>query len=393
MSSNVETKVKRVLSRLVTFRLRKRIVPVRQLAATDCGPAALAMVLGYFGKRIALAEIRKILNPGRDGADALAIMRAARHYGLRGRGVRLEVRDLYQLPKASILYWRFRHFVVFERVHRKRVDIVDPAVGRRSVPLSDFGRYFTGVAMAFEPSDGFERSTSKKSLRLSLWLSQIFQCRGLITRIITSSLLAQVTGALVPLLTGLVIDRVVPHSDTRLLFDLFLGYCLFQTFSVLATFVRAHLFVYFRTEVDTRFTLRFLDHLIDLPYSFFQQHTAGDLMIRLGSNNVIRDMLTSAALSAVLDGAMASLYCIILFFVSIKLTAFIIVLASMRFVLLAIMRWRQKILLNESIENQAEMQTAQVEMLGGMETLKAMGLEDLTLPSECVSLNRPCFED
>jgi len=375
VNSQTQTKVRQnTLSQLLTLLVRKRVKLVRQLAATDCGPAALTMVLGYFGKHIGLADVRKTLNAGRDGVDAAAIINAARIYGLRGRGVRLEVEDLNQLPTGAILYWRFRHFVVFERVHKKYVDIVDPGVGRRSVPLSEFRHCFTGVAMIFEPTYAFERSKDKKK-RLSRWISLILECRGLLTRIVTSSILAQITGALVPLLTGLVIDRVVPHSDTPLLFELFLGYCLFQVFSVLATFVRAHLFIYLKTQLDTSFTLRFLDHLIDLPYAFFQQHTAGDLMIRLGSNEVIRDLLTSTVLSTLLDGATACLYCVLLLFLSVKLMMIVIVLAFARILLLAIMRWRQKILLNETIENQSTVQTYQVEMLAGMETLKAMGLE------------------
>ena len=39
------------------------------------------------------------------------------------------------------------------------------------------------------------------------------------------------------------------------------------------------------------------------------------------------------------------------------------------------MRWRQRQFLSQTIENQARSQTYQVEMLSGMETLKAMGLE------------------
>ncbi|MGF7179134.1 peptidase domain-containing ABC transporter [Tunturiibacter psychrotolerans] len=354
--------------------MAERVPLVRQLTVTDCGPAALAMVLGFFGRRMPLADLRKILHAGRDGVDAAAIVQAARIYGLRGRGVRLEVEDLDQLPMGAILYWRFRHFVVFERLHKKHVHIVDPAVGYRTVPISEFRQCFTGVALVLEPSESFERGGNKKK-RISRWVFQILECRGLLTRIVTSSILAQTAGVMVPLLTGLVIDRVVPHSDMPLLFELFLGYCLFQIFSVLATFVRAHLFIYLKTQLETTFTLRFLDHLIDLPYSFFQEHSTGDLMVRLGSNDVIRDLLTSAALSTVLDGAMASLYCMLLFLVSVKLALFALILASTRFVLLTVMRWRQKILLSENLENQSNVQTYQVEMLAGMETLKAMGLE------------------
>jgi ATP-binding cassette, subfamily B, bacterial len=364
----------RSLSRLLTLGKRKRINFVRQLSASDCGLAALAMILDYFGKRVELSEIRQTLNAGRDGITATDIIATGRRYGLRGRGVRLDMEDLNQLPRPAILYWRFRHFVVLDKIGKKSVTILDPSTGRRSVPMKEFRQSFTGVALIFEKTESFTKGDSRKK-RISGWLFQILQCRSLLVRIITSSLLAQIAGALVPLLTGIVIDRVVPHSDRPLLVELLLGYCLFQVFSILAIFVRSHLFIYLKTHLETSFTLRFLDHLVDLPYSFFQEHSTGDLMVRLGSNDVIRDLLTSATLSTLLDGAMAILYCILLLLASPKLAAIAILLAVIRLFLLLFMRWRQRAFLGETIQNQSDIQTYQVEMLAGMETLKSMGLE------------------
>ena len=53
-------------------------------------------------------------------------------------------------------------------------------------------------------------------------------------------------------------------------------------------------------------TLGFLDHLLRLPFSFFQMRQTGDLMMRLNSNTVIRESLTSAAMSALLDGLLVT---------------------------------------------------------------------------------------
>jgi ABC-type bacteriocin/lantibiotic exporter with double-glycine peptidase domain len=98
-------------------------------------------------------------------------------------------------------------------------------------------------------------------------------------------------------------------------------------------------------------------------------------MVRLGSNNSVREILTSTALSAFMDGTMASFYLILLLLASPPLTLMVTVLAGARFGLLAIVRWRQRQFLAESLENSAQSSTAQVEMLTSMETLKAMGLE------------------
>lgn len=356
-------------------RPRRRVPIVRQMAVTDCGPAALAMVLGFHGKTVALDEIRNAIGIGRGGTSAATLLRVARRYGMQGRGVRLDIDDLAELPPASILFWEFRHFVVFERASVNELAIVDPASGRRAVPVEKFRKAFTGVALIFEPTEAFER-TAQEPKRLTGLYKQVLEARGLLGRIFTTSILTQLLSLSMPLFTGLIIDRVVPRQNYSLLLVLAVGYCIFQLSNVIAGFVRSHLLIHLRTQLEVRFTLRFLHHLIDLPYSYFQQHTSGDLMMRLGSNNNVRDILTTTTLSAFLDGSMASLYLVLLLVTSVPLTVMVILLATARLALLVQFRARQRQLLADSLENQAKSQTSQVEMLSGMETLKAMGLED-----------------
>jgi len=359
---------------LLNARVKRRLPIVRQLAATDCGAAALATVLRYHGKEVTLDAIRSALNIGRGGVSAAALLRVGTSYGLRGRGVSVDTEAINALPTAAILFWEFRHFVVLERVGKHDVQIVDPSSGRRSVPLKRFQRSFTGVALLFEPSAAFERGGSKKA-RVAGLVRQVAAHRDLLGRIIAVSVFAQLLSLVMPLFTGILIDRVVPRKDYSMLAVLAAGYAVFQCFNVVTGFVRSHLFIHLRTEMESSFTLRFLDHLVSLPYSYFQQHTSGDLMVRLGSNNSIRDILTSSALSAFLDGTMASVYLVLLLLASPVLTGMVVLFAAMRFALLAVIRWRQRLFLAESLENQARSQTYLVEMLAGMETLKAMGIE------------------
>ena len=130
-----------------------------------------------------------------------------------------------------------------------------------------------------------------------------------------------------------------------------------------------------RTQLERRFTLRFLNHLVELPFSFFQQRSLGDLMVRLSSNDTIRNMLTSAVLSTFMDGTMASVYLLLLILANAPMTLVVMLMAAARPVLVAIFRWRQRPLLDDGMDNQARSQTVQAEFLSGIETLKAMGLE------------------
>ncbi len=113
--------------------MTRRIPLVRQMEEADCGAACLAMALRQLGRRVPLDELRDATGTGRDGVTAVAILRAARSYGLIAQGVQADVAGLRQLPRGVILHWEFSHFVVLDRVRRRGIWIVDPAHGRRFV--------------------------------------------------------------------------------------------------------------------------------------------------------------------------------------------------------------------------------------------------------------------
>jgi ABC-type bacteriocin/lantibiotic exporter with double-glycine peptidase domain len=353
---------------------RRRIPFVQQFDANDCGAACLAMVLAYHGKAVRLDDVRKIIGIGRDGVTALALLEAARWYGMRGRGVSLEVDDLDYLPAGAILHWEFGHFMVFERLGSGCVDLVDPALGRQRVTLEQFRRSFTGVALLLEPGDSF---VQEKGERHPMWhyLKQLLLQSGLLPRILFISVLVQLFALGLPALTGALTDRVVPRGDYHLLLVLSVAMASLIIFQFLAAMVRSYLLLHLRTELDARMTLGFVEHLVELPYAFFQRRTAGDLMNRLNSNSTIREMLTSSALSGVLDGTLVVLYLLMLFIVSGPLGVLVLSLGLLQVGVFLWSRRRQAELMASNLQAEARSEAYQVEFLTGMETLKAMGGE------------------
>src|SRR4051794_37721158 len=95
-----------------------RTPTVLQMEDQDCGPACLAIVLGYHGRRVPLHALRTQCGAGRDGATAAALARVAREHGLDARGRRTPTLDGVELP--AIAFWQGRHFVVVERLSASR---------------------------------------------------------------------------------------------------------------------------------------------------------------------------------------------------------------------------------------------------------------------------------
>jgi ATP-binding cassette subfamily B protein len=131
-------------------RRRLRTIPyVRQKSWNECGLACLQMVLEFHGKPASREELVGQLNLATAGITALDLLATARRCGLRGRGIRIPLRCLSRLPRGAILHWKPMHYVVFDRKLGRSVRIVDPEVGRRSIPIDLFERNFSGVALSF----------------------------------------------------------------------------------------------------------------------------------------------------------------------------------------------------------------------------------------------------
>ena len=353
-----------------------RAVPyVAQLEVADCAAACVAMALAYHGRRVPLGDLRAASGTGREGTDAGGILAAARRYGLEARAVKADLDDLALLPRGSVLHWDFDHFIVLQKVTSKGVAVVDPAVGRRFIPAAEFGASYTGVAILTEPGPGFVRG-GKAHTSSWRYLRPIAAQNVLVRRVLVLSVLVQLLALAIPLFTAAVVGRIVPDGDRHLLAVLAAAMAAVAGYYFGVSLIRSQVLVYLRTHLDRQLTTGFVRHLTDLPYAFFLSRSAGDLMARLQSNATVREILTAGSLSAILDGAMATLYLVLLLVISPLLGVLAFGLGVVQVTVIVLARRKNQRLASESLEAQARSESYAYQMLAGIEDLKAAGAED-----------------
>src|SRR5262249_44115947 len=151
--------------------------------------------------------------------------------------------SLDQLPQGSILHWNFVHYVVFDRFVNDELHIVDPAIGPRRVHLAEAETALTGVAIVFEPGEAFTKSKKAENVVVRYLRSAL---RGSEDwgRIAMMSLTIEGLTVMLPLITGRLIDRVIPRDDLHLLMVLVAAFGLAAVFFLIASLVRGHLLLH-----------------------------------------------------------------------------------------------------------------------------------------------------
>ena len=353
-----------------------RAIPfVRQREWTDGSGAALAMVLGYHGKHVALDRVRSAFAVRHGNVTTRTVLDAAGQFGLSGRAVTATLDQLVDLPRATILQWDLAHYVVLDRVIGDKVRIVDPATGQRDVPWDEASRCFAGAAIELRPRTDFVRQQRTRKQAAWSYHRELFAERSLFVRIVVVSLIMRLFALVLPLVMGLVIDWVVPRGDLSMLWVVVGSVLGVVGVQAVCTLMRAHLLLTLRAKIDGKITLGFLDHMAALPIGFFQRRSSGDLMMRVSSHAAIRELITSQSLAVTIDGVFVAVYAIAILAVSMQLGVLALGFAAIEIAIWFAARPRCARALAVDIERQARAQGCLVELVAGVETLKCAGAE------------------
>lgn len=367
------------IDRFNAFGKRRHVPIIKQNTQTDCGAACLAMILNYHGHRIRLNELKKGAITGRDGLNAKTIAEVARSYGLRVKAYAATTENLQWISLPAIIHWRLNHFVILEHWSEKGATIIDPSLGRYKPSQEEFDQSFTGVTLVMEPSAQFQKRDDAPSSVWGHYLSQLVRLPGLrpaLLQVLGVSLLLQSLGLIFPLATKLTIDHILPNQLNGFLSILGIGIGLLFMTQFTTLYLRSTLLIYLQGRLDSQMMLGFFDHLLKLPFRFFQERATGDLLHRLGSNGALREIITAQSLSTLLDGTFVLVYLTILWSMDLLfgLVATLIGLAQVG--ILWISKTRVDAINHQHLQCQGQSQSYFVEALSGIETVKASGMED-----------------
>lgn len=278
---------------------------VVQSEAAECGLACLAMVASHHGNRIGLRELRRRHSLSLKGATLSQVMDIATQMGFMCRPLRLDLEHLSELQLPCILHWDLNHFVVLTRVRKRDVTVLDPAFGKRVLPLAEFSQHFTGIALELSPSAEMRPTKRPPAIAISQLTGKVSGLWRALGLVLVLSLALQVFVLLAPFFMQWIVDHVLIAADRDLLTVLGLGFGLALLLQVSIGVVRGWAVIHLSNRLGLQWTGNVFSHLIRLPLDFYEKRHLGDITSRMGSVQAIQRTLTTSFVEALIDGLMA----------------------------------------------------------------------------------------
>lgn len=358
----------------------RRTTPlILQAENAECGLACIAMVAGYHGLNVDLAQLRSMRAFGQQGANLKQLIDFAHSLNLNSRALKLEPDDMQALQLPCILHWNMQHFVVLTRVTRKGIHIHDPALGKQRLTWQQVNDAFTGIALELEPGTDFTPTDLRQPLKLGQLWQRIIGIKRSLLVIFILSLLLQCFALASPYYMQLVIDSVIVNNDATLLNVLFLGFLLLIIVEGITNLTRQIAGIAMSSHLAQQLSVNVFTHLIRLPFSYFSQRHIGDMVARFGSLQDVRRFISQGIVAIILDSLIMLCTLVLMALYSVKLVGvvlgFTVVFMILRLLLLAPVQRLQQ----EKIACAAKENTHFIETIRGIQSIRMLRLESFRL--------------
>lgn len=341
----------------------------------DTGLSCLVTMAKILGQPADIQQVQREAGNTGQPFGVLEILRSAKRLGLKARIIKSRWDRLSGTPLPAMAQAKNGRWFILARISQDKALIHDPLEQKPlSIAREQLQELWTGrLILLTRRAKEFGQS---RSFDISWFIPAILKYRRILGEVVMASFCLQLFALVTPLFFQVVIDKVLVHRGLTTLDVLVMGLVVVSTFEAILGALRTYIFSHTTNRVDVELGSRLFRHLLCLPLAYFQVRRVGDTVARVREMETIRNFLTGSALTLVIDLFFTVVFLGVMYFYSPTLTA--IILATIPFyvalsiLVTPILRHR----LDEKFARGAENQAFLVESVTGVETVKAMAVEN-----------------
>lgn len=358
-----------------------KYIYVKQHDASDCAAACLASISMYYGRETTITKLRDILGTDIKGTNVNGVVTGASNLGFEAKAVRLSLDSLMTeeitlpLIAHTITDYGLSHFVVIYKIKKDKLYINDPSNKNKVITKDEFSKAYDGVVILLKPNDEFVAGKVKEKGMFKRFIKLLSPHKKYFIWAIIGSLILTILGIVSNYFNKILIDDILPYNLKNQLTVFALGFLAVSVVNIMLGAVRTHILLRLSIKIDIPLTLGYYNHIFSLPMSFFGSRKTGDILTRFSDAQTIKNVFTGIALSILIDLVMILVVGVVLFLMSPKLFAIVIISTIINVVLVYIFKKPYKEINLTQMEQGAKLNSSVIESLRGIETVKSNSIE------------------
>lgn len=368
---------------------------IQQHDEKDCGAACLSMISEFYGLKLPIARFRDLIKVDNQGANIYGLVTGAEKIGLNADALEGVPAELFEgISNGEISFpfiarivneQMFEHFVVVYEIKKDTIVIGDPGKSKIiEVPVTRFAEQWQGQIITFSKKADFEKKNGRKNGFRKFFRLLISQKKLLLFIFILSVIISAINvfGAVIfqYILSDSTEVKTVESRELQHVLSNIRTICiviiLMYILRAILQILRGYLLAITAKRVDVSLTLTYYNHLVDLPPSFHEVWKTGEFMSRFYDTSKIRDAISTAALTIMLDTIMALACGALLCYISKTLFFVTVVVMALYALIMFVFRKSLKLVNHEYMEKEAQVTSYLKETIDGIETVKANQYEN-----------------
>jgi len=305
------------------------------------------------------------------GTDDLLRL-AKQQEGVRAKAVTVAFDRLDRQPLPALGHGP-RGWFVIGRVVDGQILIQRPDHAPERLDFDAFDAIWSGTLILITTREGVAGAAGR--FDIAWFIPQVVRYRKLIGEVLLITLGINLLGLAAPLFFQNVIDKVLVHNTLATLQVLSVGFVAVSLWEVAFGWLRTRLYSETSQKLDVELGAKLFRHLLGLPLAYFEARRVGDTVTRVRQLESIREFLTNASLSVLIDPAFTIVFLIAMWIYSPTLF-WVVALTIPAYALVSVLVTKPlRRRLNEKYERGAANNALLVESVSGMQTVKAAAVE------------------
>lgn len=351
--------------------------PVRTPDASDhimgcSGLVAYATLLALHRIAVDPTQLRHDLGHQLDVTSADLLRLAKREDGVRARKVMASLEGLASLPLPALANGPQGWFLI-GKVTGEHILIQRPGNLPEQITRDVIGELWSGELVLITTREGIGGPVGK--FDVTWFIPQIVKYRRLIGEVLGITLALNLLGLAAPLFFQNIIDKVLVHNTMATLKVLAFGFVAVSLWEVAFGWIRTRLYSETCQKIDIELGAKLFRHMLGLPVAYFEARRVGDTAMRVRQLETIREFLTNASMSVLIDPIFMIVFLVAMWIYSSTLFLITVITLPAYVAVAALLTKPMRARIDEKFERGAANNALLVESIGGIQTIKASAVE------------------